>query len=67
VVLCWFQETLCLCAQFELVHVMSEQWIRRLMVCVTALLRLWKEVQWFDALHICFELLLLTWMLVGLG
>jgi hypothetical protein len=25
VVLCWFQETLCLCAQFELVHVMSEQ------------------------------------------
>jgi len=37
VFMCWFQETLCLCAQFELVA--YDHRITILMVCVTTLLR----------------------------
>jgi hypothetical protein len=62
VFICWFQETLCLCAQFELVT--YDHRITILMIFVTAVLRLWKEVSWFDAVHICFKLLLFTWMLI---
>jgi len=42
VFMCWFQQTLCLCVQFELVAYGHR--ITILMICVTALLRLWKEV-----------------------
>ena len=60
--MCWFQETLCLCVQFELVT--YDHKITILMICVTAVLRPWKEVTWFDAVHICSKLLIFTWVLV---
>jgi hypothetical protein len=60
--MCWFQETLYLCAQFEVVA--YDHRITIQMICVTALLRPWKEVSWFDAVHICSKLLIFSWMLV---
>ena len=62
VFMCWFQETVCLCAQFELVT--YDHRITILMICVTDLLRPWKEVSWFDAVHIYSKVLIFTWMLV---
>lgn len=51
VFMCCFQETLCLCARFELVTYYRR--ITILTICVMALLRPWKEVSWFDAVQIC--------------
>jgi hypothetical protein len=62
VFVCWFQETLWLCAQFELVA--YDHRITILMICVTTLLRPRKEVSWFDAVQICSKLLIFTRMLV---
>ena len=58
VFMCWLQETLSLCVQFELVT--YDHRITILMICVTGLLILWKEVSWFDAVHICSKLLIFT-------
>jgi len=54
----FFQETLCLCVQFELVT--YDHRITILLICVTGLLRPWKEVSWFDAVHIHSKLLIVT-------
>ena len=62
VFMCWFQETLCLCVQFELVAYDCR--ITILMICVIALQRPWKKVSWFDVVHICSKLLIFTLMLV---